>query len=295
VEARNLDLWLRWFDGIARSGEIHLDVLSKSMLDGYYDSLAVGRHGKPRRPVTRKKLVHAIERFWRWAADEDDLIDFVPRPRTLNMPSGPGVPTLAPSWEQMDACIAATTGPTHRLACVLRYTGLRVQQIMGLRWDDLDLDGKTLTIRGELGKTQQEKRGRIIPVSPHLIELASGWGRRKGWLVGTNRTGKDRRIARQREMLQAWKRAGVKEAVWKGHSHRAFRKGVMSGLKRLGADDEAVKYLVGHDLGVRGHYVDPGSLPLRDTVVIIPRIGDAANVADLDAEREAKTANALPT
>ena len=293
--ARNLDIWLRWLEYVGSSHSIDLDVLSKQMLAEYFDSLDVGRHGKSRKVVTKKKLVHAVERFWLWVYDDDALAEFVPRPRTLAMPSGIGSPTLAPTWEEMDACVAAADGPLLHIASLLRYTGLRVQQVMGLRWDDLDLDGQTLTIRGELGKTQQEKRGRIIPVSSHLVELVSGWGRREGWLVGSNRTGKDARLARQRDMLRAWRRTGVREAVFKGHSYRSFRKGFQSGLKRLGADDEAVMYLVGHDLGVRGHYIDPVTLPLQDTVALIPPICDPEEVVELDSERAAKTANAVPT
>ena len=293
--ARNLDLWLRWLESVGTTDVIDPDVLSKQMLGEYFDSLDIGRHGKTRKVVTKKKLVHAVERFWVWVYDEDALGEFVPRPRTLPMPSAIGAPTLAPTWVEMDACVMVTEGPLLRIAIFLRFTGLRVQQVMGLWWDDLDLDRQTLTIRGELGKTHQEKRGRIIPVSPHLVELVAGWGRREGWLVGSNRTGKDARLARQRDMQRAWKRSGVKETVWKGHSHRAFRKGVMSGLKRLGADDEAVKYLVGHDLGVRGHYIDPVTLPLQDTVALIPPICDPEEVVELDAERAAKTANAVPT
>ena len=43
-------------------------------------------------------------------------------------------------------------------------------------------------------------------------------------------------------------------------------------MKRLGADPDAVEYLVGHSLGLRGVYIDPEALPLRATVDLIPPV-----------------------
>ncbi|MEL6185073.1 MAG: hypothetical protein AAFU79_10650 [Myxococcota bacterium] len=45
---------------------------------------------------------------------------------------------------------------------------------------DFDLDAGTLKVRGELGKLADEKRGRIVPVSPHLVDYLAGPGRREG-------------------------------------------------------------------------------------------------------------------
>jgi len=131
--------------------------------------------------------------------------------------------------------------------------------------------------------------------SEHLVHELARWGRREEWIVQSNRTGKTPRLARQREMLAAWEKSGVREIVWRGHSHRSFRKGVLSGMKSLGADDEAARYLVGHDLGVRGHYIDPRSLPLLEAVDLIPMISTQSKVHDLDEKRAAKAANKTPT
>jgi integrase len=75
-----------------------------------------------------------------------------------------------------------------RLCTLLRFTGLRVdEQVMKLRWSDVDLERAELTIRGELGKSAAEREGRIVPISPHLVEILSGWGVREGYLVGTHK------------------------------------------------------------------------------------------------------------
>ncbi len=62
------------------------------------------------------------------------------------------------------------------------------------------------------------------------------------------------------------------DEVWEGRPHHAFRKGLVSGLKRAGADTDAVEVLVGHSLGLRGVYTDPDAIPLRGAVELIPRL-----------------------
>lgn len=78
----------------------------------------------------------------------------------------------------------------------------------------------------------------------------------------------------------AWKRAGVREVAWKGQPHQRFRKGFRSGLKRLGADGEAVEYLIGHYLGLVTVYTDPEFLPLREAVDLIPPLATFGQVVE---------------
>jgi hypothetical protein len=47
------------------------------------------------------------------------------------------------------------------------------------------------------------------------------------------------------------------------------------------ADSDAVEFLVGHSLGLRGIYTDPDALQLREAVALIPPLGDAGNVVTL--------------
>lgn len=152
---------------------------------------------------------------------------------------------------------------------------------MELRWDDLDLPGAVLHVRPELGKTQQEKQGRWVPLSPHLVRELAGWGKREGYLIPTHRRwgAKQRsdRQARSRDARRAWDRAveqyGVRPDVTR-QPHHAFRKGFVTGLKRLGADVDAVEVLVGHSLGLRGIYTDPDAQPLQEAVALLPPIGE---------------------
>ena len=200
-----------------------------------------------------------------------------PPQRRIEVRTSPSTPT----WAEADACVEHCIGWRRNLAMVMRYTGLRVQQAMGLRWDDLDLDTATLRMRGELGKSRQERAGRIIPVSPHLVAEVQGWGVREGWLVEAGGRATERRLAcRSHAVGGAWRRAGVREEAWKGRPQHAFRKAFVSGLIGAGASREAVEHLVGHSLGLAGVYTDSDVLGLRAAVALVPAIG-AGNVGPL--------------
>ncbi|MFH1533196.1 MAG: tyrosine-type recombinase/integrase [Pseudomonadota bacterium] len=283
--AGSLDIFLRWLQKRTGRNRGHSpELLTKQLLAEFYEDLkAEGLHGRPRRLSTVKKIIEVLQRAWAWAYNEDEYTSLVPPPKVLEMRDDPGIPTVAPTWDEMDACIAECSGWQQCLAIMLRYTGLRVQQVMQLQWNNVDLHRGTLRIRGDLGKTRQERRGRFIPLAGHLMRILEEWGPSTGWLVpcGRREDGPKARVARSRDMVRAWRRAGVREEVWKQRPHHAFRKGFKTGLKRLGADSEAVEYLLGHDLGISGIYTDPEGLPLRAAVEKIPPIGYLADVVEL--------------
>jgi integrase len=285
--ARALDIFLRFLS--ERMGKETLyppSLLSRRLLGDLYDWTAEGQFGRPRKVATRRRLVNAIELVWAWAYEDDEFGETMPRPRRLRMPKEPGSITVAPTWAEMDAAISAASAWQRQLLIVLRFTGLRVQQAMQLLWNDVDLERATLRVRPELGKSQQEQSGRVIPISQHLVSVLASWGRREGPIIPSSRKiGPRHREARARDAQRAWIRAGVREEAFR-QPHHAFRKGLISGLKRAGADADAVEYLVGHSLGLRGVYTDPDALPLREAVALIPPLSIEGSIVSMDDMRE---------
>lgn len=289
-KAQSIGVWLRWLeDRLGRAPECR--DLSRQMLVELAEALAspeTGRHLHGRSSSTIHKHVAEVELAWKWMWDRADEEGYpCPRPRSIGLRRPPPRQRPAPSWKDMDrVCEAAASlplrassrercgldiHPLHRTAVLMRYTGLRVQQVMQLKWEDFDLCAAVMVVRPELGKSRQERRGRVVPVSEHLVDEMKAWERVGDYVVPTWQGGESPRTVRARDVRRAWKVAGVDPAVWEKRPDHAFRAGLQSGLKRLGADDEAVKQLVGHARGVRDRYVDVDSLPMREAVALIPK------------------------
>ena len=278
---KSLVLFTRWLEHRFPRQRLTPDSFSRANLAGFYEYLHRDRSCAV--STCRKRIQH-VQQAWDWLYDSDEFGDWLPRPRKLEMPKAPRRITIAPTWEEMDACIAAANGWQKKLAIVLRCTGLRVQQAMQLRCEDVDRERQLLHVRPELGKTAHEKTGRIVPVTPILVEERAKWGPWEGWFVPCSRKlGPREREARARDMVRAWKRAGVRREVWAavgagshGRAHHAFRSGFITGLIAVGADADTVEVLVGHALGgTRDPYTDTRALPLREAVGLVPNLGNS--------------------
>jgi integrase len=266
--------------------------LTVEALNGYYDHLRTERGCSLR---TSRDRVQYIERWWAWATNQGRW-PTLPHPRRIEMaePPVPPEPT-APTWVEMDRVIACATGWHRDLFTVCRFTGLRANdQAMQLRRADIDPDAATLRIRPELGKTRAEKRGRVVPVSRHLLAAVAAFPvDPDGWLIHVppnagRWTGPPKRVVWNLQAERAWERAGVRREVWDtqpsedGHRHNgsplhAFRDGVITGLQVLGVPLPDIQYLVGHKIagGVTvERYTDPTAVrKLREAVDLIPAPG----------------------
>ena len=277
-----IEAWAQWME--ARHGQrVHLGQLTRGVLEEYWRELtsgASGRWGVDRSVATARKHLEAVYLCWAWAYDREEWEGSVPRPRRLELPVRPTAPpALAPTWAQMDEAILVARGWLRCLLVVLRCTGLRVAQALGLRWEDLR--GTLLTIRPELGKSQAEKHGRRIPIAPVLLaELNSSrlcaWDRNEPWIVPSRpplgKSTRRSRDARARDAARVWARTKTPKDVWAHRPDHAFRKGFVTGLRAAGADAWAVEVLVGHRLpGEQHQYVDPSkALPLEAAVALVP-------------------------
>ena len=277
-----------------------VDLLTRDAVQAWYGAL------RERLSVSSARLcVGAVYAAWEWAEDSDAYGPHVGRPRRFDMPTPTTTPAAAPSWEEMDRCIAAALVLAEqeetpqgrrgyawraRLLTLLRFTGLRVdEQAMQLLWSDVDLDAREITIRGELGKSARERSGRVIPISKHLAAELAGWGKREGYLLAPWRVDRHSTSA---HVDRCWRAAGVPEKVWgaaggrgRGSAHHAFRRGFKTGLARLGVAAHVRDYLVGHHRGVDDHYLDSME-EAREAVDLLPALSCDQGVITFDFEEE---------
>ncbi len=272
-----------------------LNVLTKTLLTGFLAWLKLPANSQRKAgrssDFTRKCVEH-VQGFWAWAADDDAFVDKTPRPRRLAELRGlrsPRTPTRAPTWADMDAMIAALgVQPAgqrvqrdfafHILSAVIqRCTGLRVSQVDRLIVGDVDVALGVLTFRGELGKSHQERAGRLLPIAPPLLPvLRRMTGHREPAELLVARIGNPAGSNSRERMAEAWTLAKVPPAVWKQRPNHALRKGFSSELARSGISKEVRDFLTGHSAGIAGFYTDPDALDLRGAVDKVAPFAPAA-------------------
>jgi integrase len=147
-------------------------------LDRFYVSIAVGRRGKPLSPSSIRRI-HAALRSALNTAVKRRLLPYNP---ALHIELAAENPKRPKPWtaEQAHTFLRETSGD--RLATLYRLmlvTGLRRGEVVGLRWEDVDLDGRCLfvvqqitEVRGRaLVGTPKTKRGaRIVPLDATTVD-----------------------------------------------------------------------------------------------------------------------------
>lgn len=112
--------------------------------------------------------------------------------------------------------------------------GLRVSEILGLRWEDVDLEKRSLQVRrsvvsGHAEATKTETSEDELPLHPELVEVLREWREAElpvsGWLFGNLDTGMPYHAdtMRQRHLNRAAAQIGLPKLGWHAfrHTYRA--------------------------------------------------------------------------
>lgn len=236
--------FVAYLDGTGGAGVEHMpSALTKSALLGYFGWLLDERGVSQ---LTATDRVRHVERAWAWLADDDDWAGLVGRPRRLDMQRpAPSVGDAAPTWAEMDAAIETARAADDwlwRLFFLASRTGLRARsQILELKWSDVDISTARLRVRPELGKSRQERRGRVVPLAPVVVAEIATWGVREGYLVDIPGTKRHPDFSR---VPGYWRAAGFEELPW--WPLHGFRKGFVSGMAEAGVQERVACALTGH-------------------------------------------------
>lgn len=282
-KAQILQVFLEYVRG--RSHFVGGDALNALNVARFHAHLLTetGRNGKVRTLNTAAKYVSVIQVAWEWLYTMNT--PGISPPRKVKTRRDPPKRYEAPTWEDIDLLIGEQRSVfAQRATILLRFTGLRSSQVCGLDWRDIDLQYGELTIPGHLGKSSQERRGRVVPVSTLLCDEMSTWGVRQGSILPQRRLyAKNWREGWQRVIKKSNRFEGerIRRAVT-GQPVHCIRKAFVTELKRRRADTESVEFLVGHTQGIREHYLHSVALPLRDTVELIPPISSRHERTDHD-------------
>ncbi|HVB55506.1 MAG TPA: site-specific integrase [Candidatus Acidoferrales bacterium] len=130
--------------------------------------------------------------------------------------------------------------------------GLRVSEILGLRWEDVDQEGATLQVRrsvvnGHVEDTKTLASEDELPLHPDLVSVLRQWREAElpvnGWLFGNIDTGKPYHAdtMRQRHLNKAAAKIGLPKLGW-----HAFRHTYRARLSELGLPLEVQQKLMRH-------------------------------------------------
>jgi len=163
------------------------------------EELCVGRNGAGvPNATTRNGYLTAIKGFTRWLmrdrrAPTDPLVG-LPR---WNDRTDRRLVRRALTTEEMQRLVAATrqqpprrgmTGPARALLYELAlWTGLRVSELLSLRWGNVSLEGATPAVTVE-ARHAKNRREDVLPLAPELVAALRAWRQQ---VAGTHRVAPD--------------------------------------------------------------------------------------------------------
>jgi integrase len=159
-------------------GGVSLLELRAHHLDRMYAAITVGRRGRPLSPSTVRRI-HAVLRSALGTAVKRRLIPYNPAEHIELAPENPKRPQ---PWTTAQCLTFLRETEGDRLATLyqlLLVTGMRRGEAVGLRWQDVDLDGGQLKVVQQITEvrgravvgTPKTKRGtRVIPIDPGTVE-----------------------------------------------------------------------------------------------------------------------------
>jgi integrase len=162
-------------------GGIRLLELRAHHLDRMYSAIALGRRGRPLSPSTIRR-VHAVLRSALNTAVKRRLIPYNSANHIELAPENPKRPK---PWtpEQCQIFLKHASDTNDRLGSLyqlLLVTGMRRGEAIGLRWEDVDFEGKTLSVvqqitevhgRGVIGTPKTKRGTRVIPIDVGSVAM----------------------------------------------------------------------------------------------------------------------------
>jgi len=229
-------------------GEMPLDQIDATVVANVRMSLRLKRGGSPRSANHRNKLMtilhHMLQKAYEWGLMSSPPPPF-PKPakvivKEIELYDDDELKRLVKAAK--DYCIQA-----YLIVMIGSNAGLRVAEMLGLRWSDIDLVKKVLTVRqqevfrGEVSKPKS-KKPRKIEMTEELCEALTS-ARHLGERVLVTREG----VPATRTQLEDWLTMAEKRAqLATCKSPHKLRHSFATRLLANGATPKAVQALMGH-------------------------------------------------
>jgi integrase len=259
-------------------GELHLDQVGYAEIQ----DLKVAIIQKKLAKKTANNCLTILRRLLA-VAKKRGLITTVPEVEWLRLPA-PEFDFL--DFEEGGRIIEGSSGEWRTMIVVALRTGLRQGELLGLRWEDVDLKAGKLMVRqsivnGEVGPPKSGK-AREVPLSDEARAELKAHRHLRGPLVFCRIDGEALTVANCRGPLAAaCKKAGLRHVSW-----HVLRHSFASHLVMRGAPLKVVQELLGHStIMMTMRYAHLAPEVSRDAVQLLDRRGNHLPTAQ---DREAK-------
>ena len=150
------------------------------------------------------------------------------------------------SREEGQLLLKHATGVWHDMILTALKTGLRLGELRGLKWGDIDLEKRTLRVRRSAYRhdcfvSPKSNKERTVPISTELYRVLAGRENKQGFVFSARRGVHLKNMDCYRNLRRTCKRAGIRRIGW-----HVLRHTFASHLVEAGAHLRAVQELLGH-------------------------------------------------
>lgn len=244
ASAHTLDAYRRDLAALAlwagKAGHEGIDGLQEADLRQF----VAAEHRRGLAPRSLQRRLSALRSYYQWRLAEGAI-----PANPARAIRSPRAPRKLPQVLDVDEAVRLVDLPTDaplglrdRALLELFYSsGLRVSELCGLRWRDLDLDQGLVGVRGKGGKE------RVVPVGSHARDALAQW--RASRAAGANDCvfpGRDGRPLTTRAVQLRLKQLALRQGVAKRVHPHLLRHSFASHMLESSGDLRAVQELLGH-------------------------------------------------
>jgi integrase len=255
-------------------GDTQLRLISKDRVQSFLTAKAQGDSSWKTVKHIRTVFGSILE-----AAVRDELLASNPVRRTRLPRRGPVDEKSPIEMATVKELIEKLAEPSRSIASLLAMTGLRIGELLALRWQDIDLQKGLLSVsqtvyEGHFDEPKSRRSKRRIPLGPKCVEILAAFKRTEATpptLVFSARNGSplSRRNLLNRQLkpvAKALKLTGV-NWHWFRHAHATF-------LDSTGAPVGTTQALLGHSSSeiTRGTYIHSVPADARQAVEDVERL-----------------------
>jgi integrase len=230
-------------------------------------------------PPTKCTLDHELEllkRMLNYAA-RSQLIRHNPigHVQLLREPNTRDVVVTQAEFERL---YEAAEAPLRPILLVAYETGMRKEEILGLRWERVNLKAKQFRL---LAEDLKEKKSRIVVLGDRLVKVLDELPRSTSGHVFVN----PKTNTRWQDIRRMWDRARKKSGIEKSFYFHDLRRSFITNARRRGIPESVVMMMSGHrtrEVFDRYNIVDEGDLEAAVKVMEEKRDAELATTTEVE-------------